>query len=293
MGEAVRQRRFGGPRRVPCARVFDTTADAFEVHSLPSITAPSQSPITQERMTKFASMARLRQRGLVLVLVDPDRLEAAAMLRSCDAFGVAEVHFIFETTNPFDPLANRQVYKSEGSNLWVCSRVFKSVTDCVSHLTTKQYTSALITGLHGCSGADGTSIFQTTLSQYERLALWVCNYDSKLPGPLANTVASLRVCVSVALDEDGPSIVNAVSMILAEVVRQRQADALEANSPDKWRLSQSEQKSVIDWCVAVYCKRHPSSATSEVEDGEHGNDTTRPEYRKMASLREELARQGW
>ena len=37
---------------------------------------------------------------------------------------VAEVHFVFEATKAFDPLANRQVMKSEGSNLWVCSRVF-------------------------------------------------------------------------------------------------------------------------------------------------------------------------
>ena len=37
---------------------------------------------------------------------------------------MAEVHFVFEATKAFDPLANRQVMKSEGSNLWVCSRVF-------------------------------------------------------------------------------------------------------------------------------------------------------------------------
>ncbi|CAJ1361024.1 unnamed protein product, partial [Effrenium voratum] len=95
---------------------------------------PFASPIdpveSSSRAERFLAIARRRQRGLVVVLEDPDRLDAAAILRSCDAFGVAEVHFIFETSKAFDPLANRQVTKSEGSNLWVCSRVFGSVAEC-------------------------------------------------------------------------------------------------------------------------------------------------------------------
>ena len=41
------------------------------------------------------------------------------------------MHFIFESTKFFDPLANRQVMKSEGSNLWVCSRIFHKAEELV------------------------------------------------------------------------------------------------------------------------------------------------------------------
>ena len=138
-------------------------------------TLVADSHLEGARIQKFLAIARKRQRGLVVVLQDPDRRgkfwggvgwgdlpicytssEAGcrchssclwcfwSSLPSQEAIGyqvvwmwladrwwpdlatkVAEVHFVFEATKAFDPLANRQVMKSEGSNLWVCSRIFQ------------------------------------------------------------------------------------------------------------------------------------------------------------------------
>lgn len=101
---------------------------------LPAPVALPLSLPAASRLERFWAVAQKRLSGLVVVLLDVDRLDAAAILRCCDAFGAQEVHFVFEKSKAFDPLANRQVTKSEGSNLWVCSRVFESASECLERL---------------------------------------------------------------------------------------------------------------------------------------------------------------
>jgi len=228
-----------------------------------------ESHLEGARIQKFLAIARKRQRGLVVVLQDPDRLDAGAILRACDAFGVAEVHFVFEATKAFDPLANRQVMKSEGSNLWVCSRIFQKAADCLQHLNQRSFTHVVLSPEPPAelSGEPVEMVFESQMGLEPQLALWLgfdvpCAQRLGLPGRLAAS--------------------NFVAVILAELVRQRNS------SSKSWGFTPQEQLAYVKWCTAVHAKRHPSLP----QDQAVGNAMS-PEYQRLGRLRLELAAQGW
>eukprot|EP00435_Cladocopium_sp_Y103_P066619 s320_g28.t3 len=253
------------------------------------------SHLESARMEKFMAIARKRQRGLVVVLHDPDRLDAGAMLRACDAFGVAEVHFVFEATKAFDPLANRQVMKSEGSNLWVCSRVFHKAGDCFEHLTQRGFTHAL---LSPDPQQPSEMVFESRLGLEPQVALWLGRPPALFMMRLGLPGAGKALAAS-----------NFVALVLAELVRQRRRSCsrvfscrrtqsglssssfLNSGSATCWRFTPDEQLSYLNWCTAVHAKRHPS--VSQGSEGFEGGVAMSPEYERLGRLRAELARQGW
>eukprot|EP00435_Cladocopium_sp_Y103_P066658 s320_g28.t5 len=238
------------------------------------------SHLESARMEKFMAIARKRQRGLVVVLHDPDRLDAGAMLRACDAFGVAEVHFVFEATKAFDPLANRQVMKSEGSNLWVCSRVFHKAGDCFEHLTQRGFTHAL---LSPDPQQPSEMVFESRLGLEPQVALWLGRPPALFMMRLGLPGAGKALAAS-----------NFVALVLAELVRQRglsSSSFLNSGSATCWRFTPDEQLSYLNWCTAVHAKRHPS--VSQGSEGFEGGVAMSPEYERLGRLRAELARQGW
>ncbi|CAK9041503.1 unnamed protein product [Durusdinium trenchii] len=258
------------------ARQARSEAAPIESRVLSTSAGGDPVPKSASRTEKFWSIAQKRQRGLVVVLEDPDRLDAAAILRGCDAFGVAEVHFIFESTKFFDPLANRQVMKSEGSNLWVCSRVFYKARDCLQHLNERGFTPVL---LNPDPRQPAEMALQSDLGQEQKLALWLCS-----PSTASTAGELLSGACSIGLPGAGEAMAvsNFVSVILAEVVRQR------SKCPaSHWRLTPEEQLSYVNWCTAVHAKRHPSVQQPQLQE------SMSPEYQRMGCLRAELARQGW
>ncbi len=59
---------------------------------------------TQQRIDKFTRIAHLRDLDAAVVLEDiHDPHNAAAAFRSCDAFGVQNVHVVFDQEKPFNP----------------------------------------------------------------------------------------------------------------------------------------------------------------------------------------------
>ncbi len=81
-----------------------------------------------------------RQQGLVVVLEDiHDPHNAAAVLRTCEGFGVQDVYFIFENQKEFNP---RKVGKvsSGSSNKWLDFHISHSTEECLSDLHEKGYT---------------------------------------------------------------------------------------------------------------------------------------------------------
>jgi len=59
---------------------------------------------TPRRLEKFTRIAALRDLSAAVVLEDiHDPHNAAAAFRSCDAFGIQNIHIIFEREKPFDP----------------------------------------------------------------------------------------------------------------------------------------------------------------------------------------------
>eukprot|EP00434_Breviolum_minutum_P037903 symbB.v1.2.033610.t1/scaffold4200.1/size43131/1 len=265
LAEVARQMVF----RFPMRKWFDNLDIAQDSGGGYS-TLVADSHLEGARIQKFLAIARKRQRGLVVVLQDPDRLDAGAILRACDAFGVAEVHFVFEATKAFDPLANRQVMKSEGSNLWVCSRIFQKAADCLQHLNQRGFTHVVLSPEPPAelSAEPVEMVFESQMGLESQLALWL-GFDVPcaqkrlgLPGRLAAS--------------------NFVAVILAELVRQRNS------SSKSWGFTPQEQLAYVKWCTAVHAKRHPSLP----QDQAVGNAMS-PEYQRLGRLRLELAAQGW
>ena len=95
--------------------------------------------ISHKRRNKIQDVVNQRQQGLVVVLEDiHDPHNAAAVLRSCEGFGVQDVYFIFENQEKFNP---RKVGKlsSGASNKWLTFHIFNSTEECLSELHEKGY----------------------------------------------------------------------------------------------------------------------------------------------------------
>ena len=83
----------------------------------------------------FDRLAPLRTRHIAVVLEDIYQSHnAAAVLRSCDCFGVQDVHVV-ETNNPFNPAGDVAV----GSSKWVDYYRHTSIQEAYKHLHANGY----------------------------------------------------------------------------------------------------------------------------------------------------------
>ena len=103
---------------------------------------------TVQRMSKMNQVVQSRQRDITVVLediFDPDNVEA--IFRTCDAFGIQNVHIIFDSTDPFNP---RKVGKatSSSANKWIDFTLYKQsgvssqesgIRKCIHQLKTEGY----------------------------------------------------------------------------------------------------------------------------------------------------------
>ena len=91
--------------------------------------------ISDERRALFERLAPLRTRHIAVVLEDIYQSHnAAAVLRSCDCFGVQDVHVV-ERNNHFSPAGDVAV----GSSKWVDYFRHQSIADAYEHLHAKGY----------------------------------------------------------------------------------------------------------------------------------------------------------
>ncbi|MFA6588587.1 MAG: RNA methyltransferase [Patescibacteria group bacterium] len=168
-----------------------------------------------KRQKKIRTVVKNRQAGFVVVLEDiHDPHNAAAILRTCDAFGVQDVCFIFEKEKKYNP---RKIGKSSSSsaNKWLSFKVFNSTQDCLKVLKKTGY-EIIATALTQKS----KNLFKTKLL-YNKIALLVGNEhrglsdfaiksaDQILAIPMQGMVQSLNVSVTAGI-------------FIYEIVRQRQ-----------------------------------------------------------------------
>ncbi len=180
---------------------------------------------TEQRLAKLRRVARQRQAGLTLVLEDvSDPHNLGAIARSCDAFGLQDIHVIFETQPPFDP---KEVGKnsSTATNKWLRFHIHLSTASALATLKASGW-QIVATGLDAgaesiyavdfCAapialllGNEKTGLSATAL----RLA------DRRVTIPMRGIAQSLNVSVSAAL-------------LMYEITRQRRARCPELAAPD-------------------------------------------------------------
>ncbi len=161
--------------------------------------------MTKARQQKLEVVARQRQAGFIVVLEDiHDPHNAAAILRTCDAFGVQDVWFIFNKEKRYNP---KRVGKSSSSsaNKWLDFQVFTSVAECRATLKKLRYES-VGTVLH-----EKAEDFTKAKLTARRIALWVGNEHAGLSAeaikacdrllllPMRGFVESLNVSVMTAI----------------------------------------------------------------------------------------------
>lgn len=184
-------------------------------------------------MKRIREVVKQRQSGLTVVLEDiHDPHNAEAILRTCDGFGIQEVHFIFERESYFDP---KRIGKSTSSsaNKWLDFSIHRSVADCISVLHKDGYVVAAT-----ATDRNAESLFEATLTE-QKIAIVVGNEhrgvsdgmlaaaDRKIAIPMHGMVQSLNVSVTAAI-------------LLFEVSRQR------TQSPTDYSLNDKQQREIIE-----------------------------------------------
>lgn len=160
--------------------------------------------VTEARRRKVERVASQRQEGVVVLedIVDPHN--AAAVLRSCDAFGIQRICYVFEQVEPYEP---KRIGKgtSASANKWLDLTVHRSLEACLRELKDGGY-SLLATVVD--EGAE--SLLESEI-QESRVALLLGNEhrglspkavelaDRKLTIPMAGMVESLNLSVTAGI----------------------------------------------------------------------------------------------
>ncbi len=193
---------------------------------------------TEARMRKLTRVARRRQAGLTLLLEDvSDPHNLGAVTRSCDAFGVQELHVIFGTHAEFDP---KEVGKnsSAATNKWLHYRIHR---DTESAVRTLQNEGWLVMAAVIDDAAD--SIFEADLSQ-PRVALLFGNEKTGLSAK-AIALADRRVTIPMRGIAQSMNISVAAALFLYEVTRQRRVRGLA-----DYQMDETQIQRTVDYFLA-------------------------------------------
>lgn len=95
--------------------------------------------LTDKRIARLKSVAAERLHDIIVLENIHDPHNAAAALRNCDAFGIQEVHVIFETEKMFNPEKLGKL-TSASANKWLTVKTWATTAECFAHLKERGYT---------------------------------------------------------------------------------------------------------------------------------------------------------
>ena len=182
--------------------------------------APAPAREAPARLQRLREVAAARQGGLVLVMEEIERdNNIAAMLRSCDAFGVGEAILIrSDGAPPLDAETLRAA--SASADLWVHLERVGDTATALERLAARGFVS-VGTALRDGRGEPCAALAATPLLQ-PRLAIWVGN---EARGLSAAALGSLELLVTIPMAGMVESLnVSCCAVVMvAEAVRQRAA----------------------------------------------------------------------
>jgi len=161
---------------------------------------------TLKRIEKIKQVLNHRQQGIIVLEDIHDPHNAAAVLRSVDAFGFQTAYFIFEKEKAYNP---KRVGKqsSASANKWLAIERYASTKDCYDKLKSEGYTIYATTlesteplNLYAPLPTLGPKIALVFGNEHEGISEYARdNADHHLYIPMIGFVQSFNISVSVAL----------------------------------------------------------------------------------------------
>ena len=217
---------------------------------------------TPARLRKLQRAANSRQPGLAVVLEDlRDPHNLGAISRSCDAFGVQDLHVIFENSPPFDPKAIGK-NSSTATNKWL------------RYHTHADSASALRALKNGGWQIIATDLDETAESIYEadlchpRLALLLGNERDGI-SQTALDMADRRVTIPMRGIAQSINVSVTAALCLYEITRQRMA-----NCPQLMQSPPQQTQATLDYFLemhANHARRHKQSRKLRAKQRLSGN----------------------
>jgi tRNA (guanosine-2'-O-)-methyltransferase len=172
--------------------------------------------LTKSRSDKINQVVDQRQQGLIVVFEDiHDPHNASAVMRSCDAFGIQEVFFIFEQEKYYNPKKVGK-YSSSSANKWLTVNTAKSTKQLLTKLKKQGYT-LFATALD----EKAKDIFKTNFTKYNKLAIIIGNEHRGL-SQTALTMADFKLYIPMRGMVQSLNLSVTAGITLFEVTRQRQ-----------------------------------------------------------------------
>lgn len=163
----------------------------------------SKWPRTSRRQQRIEHVLRRRQTTLTVVLEDVhDPHNASAVLRSCDAVGVLDVHLVYVHEQP--PRKSFGSTTSGSAGKWVRTHFHTTIADCYARLRSEGFTiwaTALepeSRGLYGLDLASPTAlVFGNEMRGVSEAA--IAGADGTVFIPMQGMVESLNISVACAV----------------------------------------------------------------------------------------------
>ena len=158
-----------------------------------------------KRLEKIRTVVAHRRTDLTVVLEDiHDPHNAEAIIRTCEAFGILQIHFVFKNEKQYNP---KRVGKASSSaaNKWIDFRIHHSTSDCIDELKKANYK---IFG--AVLGQDNQSLFTVRFNTIATALLFgnerdglsqtaLESADQKITIPIIGMTQSLNVSVAAAI----------------------------------------------------------------------------------------------
>lgn len=201
----------------------------------PDVPRSDRFPTTQRRVDRFEAAIAKRQPSLTVVLEDVfDPHNASAVLRTCDAVGIREVHLVYVNQEPPRKSFGRSTSGSAAK--WLDLHFHDSIEACYAHLRDRGF-SILATALHD----DSHELYSIDFTQPTALVFGnekegvseagLAGADGTVYIPMQGMVESLNISVSCAVS-------------LYEAMRQRK----NAGMYDEPQLSpELRDAMLVDW----------------------------------------------
>lgn len=169
---------------------------------------------TPERLQKLKRVAKNRQAGFIVILEDiHDPHNAAAVLRTCDAFSVQEVHFIFEKEKQFNPRSVGKV-TSASANKWLTTVTSNSTSATIRSLKKKGYEI-----IATVTDESAENIFTARLTS-KKIAILIGNEHRGL-SPAAIALATRRITIPMRGMVQSINLSVTAAILMYEITRQR------------------------------------------------------------------------